>query len=357
MFGWQTYPIGIGLMLGLTCLNAYAQEPACAQNEKACESQVEEKATVGEQKALAEIERKLEQERLRLLYLDVNTVMEGIESTMDWTANWLDGYFAESSDGRNKAKAWGHVTFGWEPREGEWLNFPVKFKVKAKLPNLENKVELILTDNEQEDFNNLPYETVRPEAYKSSQRSLGAAIRFLHSSSEHVKLSSRIGTGEGTVYARTAALFNQKFWQDKITLNTEAALEYYVSDGFGGRVLFDAGYAFSPTQELRFNVAFRELESYDSPTWRKGLYHIVGLSQKSAVITGITASGNIEPEYRPDFYKGSIRFRFNALRDWIYIEVEPFVEFIKDDLFNNPDAEFVRDRGFAFRLEAHYGFL
>jgi hypothetical protein len=319
----------------------------------------EQKALKGELKALSEVEKKLKEERLKVLFVDVNTVMETIETSMDWTANWLDGHFAQNEVGKNKAKAWGHVTFAWEPREGEMANFPMKFKVRAKLPNLQNKMEIILSDNEQEDFNNLPYETVRPEAFKSSQRSLGAAVRFLHSSSENISYSSRLGTGDGTMYARSAAIFRKKLLEDKVTLNAETALEYYVSDGWGARVLLDTGYAFSMRNEVRFNIAYRELESYVSPTWRKGLYHIGAISEKQAFISGLTVSGEIEPHYHADFYKASVRYRFNALRDWIYFEVEPFVEFIRDDPINAPamNNEFVRDRGITFRFEAHYGFL
>lgn len=186
------------------------------------------KALTAEQLAAKE-----EEQRLKVLFVDVNTVMENVGHTMDWTANWIDGYFATTKQGRNKAKAWGHIIMGWEPRDGEWLNFPVKFKVQAKLPNLKNKVELILSDNEQDDFKNLPYESVRPEAYKSSQRSLGAAVRFLHASSENVRTSSRLGWGDDQVYARTQLTYRKKYLADKVTFNLQPAIEYYVVDGWG----------------------------------------------------------------------------------------------------------------------------
>ena len=86
---------------------------------------------------LEKIERKLEEERLKFLFLDVNSVMEAVGSGMDWTANMLDSYFAEEEAGKNQAKAWGHIVFAWEPKTGELFDgdrFPVKFKVKAKLP-------------------------------------------------------------------------------------------------------------------------------------------------------------------------------------------------------------------------------
>ena len=50
--------------------------------------------------ALEEIERKLEEERLKFLFVDMNSVMEAIGSGMDWTANMVDSYFADDDAGK-----------------------------------------------------------------------------------------------------------------------------------------------------------------------------------------------------------------------------------------------------------------
>jgi hypothetical protein len=319
-----------------------------------------------QQKDLCITERKLaklkEEQRLKVLFVDVNTLMEKVGASMDWTANWIDGQFANSNSGLNKAKAWGHVQTGWEPREGEWLNFPIKFKVRARLPNLENKAELIFSDNEQEDLNRLPYETVRPDALKSSERSLGAAVRFMHSTSENLKTSSRLGWGDGQLYARSSLLFNKKWVEDKLTISLQPSLEYYVADGVGGRILADAGYAMSPKSEIKLSYMYQDREDFAEPIWRNGLYSISSISDKSALIFGITAAGVVEPKYRPEFYKISVRIRRKAIRSWIFIEAEPFVEFKRNRLLENYQSghqysEFERDIGIALRLEAHYGFL
>jgi len=322
----------------------------------------EESAATGDQKALESVEKKIEEERLKVLFVDVNTVVERVGSTMDWTANWLDGYFAEDEAGKDKAKAWGHFVVGWEPKDGEWSNFPVKFKVRAKLPNLKNKVELILSDNEEDDFKTLPYETVRPDAYKSSQRSLGAAVRFLHSSTENVRTSSRLGWGDDQLYARTQLTYRKKYFDQKVTLRLQPAIEYYVSDGWGARLLVDTGYEINKFHELRLNYSLQDRESFTAPEWRTGLYSISALSEKSAVIVGASSVGVVEPEYTPEFHKFSVRFRRKAIRSWIFIEAEPFVQFsrkLETDplLMTESYTNFKRDVGIAFRLEMHYGFL
>ncbi|GHB78712.1 hypothetical protein GCM10008107_30250 [Psychrosphaera saromensis] len=314
---------------------------------------------------LEDIEKVVEEERLKVLFVDVNSVVEGVGYSMDWTANLLDGLFAENESGKNKAKTWGHFILGWEPREGEVFtgdSFPIKFKIKAKLPNLENSVELILSDGEDDDFKTLPYESVKTEAFKLSQSSLGAAVRFLHTKSDNLSTSVRIGWGEDQLYTRASGTYRQKFFDSRVIVNLQPAIEYYVADGWGARFLLDTGLKINKTSEVRYNLSLRDLESYNSSEWRSGLFQITALTDKSALITGISSFGYIEPKVEPISHKFSVRYRFNALRSWLFFEIEPFVELNKDDPYESESYDplsndFVRNTGISFRIETHYGFL
>lgn len=313
---------------------------------------------------LSDVEKKLEEERLKVLFVDVNTVVESVGHSMDWTANLLDGLFANRESDKNKAKTWGHFVIGWEPQEGEFFSgdsFPIKFKIKAKLPNLENSVELILSDGEDDDFKTLPYESVRTEAFKLSQNSLGAAVSFLHTKSDNVSTSVRIGWGEDQLYTRASATYRKQYFDGKITLNLKPAIEYYVSDGWGARFLLDTGYKLNQTSEIRYNYSLRDLQSFNASEWRSGLFQITAISDKSALITGLSSYGYIEPKVEPLSHKFSVRYRFNALRRWLFFEIEPFVELNKDDPYGDDydplSNDFVRNTGISFRIETHYGFL
>lgn len=310
----------------------------------------------------ADVEKKVEEERLKVLFVDVNKVFETFGSTLDWTANTLDGYFAdeETQQQQKKAKTWGHIVFGWEPREGNLNRFPVKFKVKAKLPHLKDKVELILSDNEDDDFKTLPYESVRPETVKLDEDSFGAAIRFLHATRDNISTSSRLGWGDNQLYARSSARYKKAWYDNKLSINLQPALEYYVVDGWGGRFLFDIGYKLSDNSDTRFNFSYRDLESFSAPKWRAGVFQINAVTDKSAMIVGISSNGETKPKFTPMKHRFSVRYRFNALRSWTYFEIEPFVEVFRPDLPDNSgidyNASFIRDTGITFRFEGHYGF-
>jgi hypothetical protein len=314
---------------------------------------------------LKAIEIKLEEERLKVLFVDMNSVVENVGSSMDWTANFLDGFFASNELTRNKAKTWGHFVTEWQPREGEVFtgsSFPIKFKVKAKLPNLENKVELILSDGEDEDFTTLPYESVRTEAFKLSEQSLGAAVRFLYSKSDNFSTSTRIGWGEDQLYTRASVTYRKSFFDKRVSVNIQPAIEYYVVDGWGARFLFDTGYRVTEESEIRYNFSLRDLQSFDSSQWRSGLFHISSVGEKSALIVGISSAGELEPKPDAESHRFSVRYRFNALRSWVFFEIEPFFELHKaeptdDNWSKTIYSDFTRDTGISLRFEAHYGFL
>lgn len=311
------------------------------------------------------IEKQNEEERLKVMFVDVNTVVESVGYTMDWTANLLDGFFAQSDKDKNKAKTWGHFVLGWEPRIGEVFStdtFPVRFKIKAKLPNLENKVELILSDGEDDDYNTLPYESVKTEAFKLSENSLGAAVRFLHAKSENVSTSARLGWGQGQMYTRVSATYRKKYLNDKVIFNVKPAIEYYVVDGWGAKFLLDAGYKIDQGSELRYNLSLRDLESFESSEWRSGLFKIDAVGDKAALIYGMSSFGYLEPKPDVEQHRFSVRYRFNALRRWIFFEIEPFVELRRENPLEEGNSSillksFVRDAGISFRFESHYGFL
>ena len=337
-------------------------ENNCKQLNKSNHDSATVSATQGEIAALSAIEKQLEEERLKVLYIDINSVMETVSDSMDATAGWIDDYFSENEESRNKAKAWGHIVLGWEPKSGEWMNVPVKFKVKAKLPNLKDRVELILSDDEQEDLNRLPYESIKPENQKSTSNSLGVAVRVIHRSVDNIKSSSRIGWGNSQVYYRSSLTYRNKYLDEKVSLQLQPSIEYYFSDGWGARFLFDTGYKFNDTNDIHFNYSIRNLETYENPLWRAGVYHFKALNNKSALIIGASSSGVTKPIYSPNSHKFSVRYRRKAIRSWIFVEVEPYVEFVRTwgkegDYLLSQENDFDRDVGISFRLEAHYGYL
>lgn len=275
---------------------------------------------------------------------------DSFSEALDDSALWLNDHFVDDCADplRHNSKAWARVIMGWEPRAGDWSKFPLKFKVKVRLPNLKHKVNLVFSDNEEEDFNRLPLETSRPAADSLDKRDFSAAIQLLHKSNEHAYFRSRIGIGSAQLYGRSAYRWKKKFG-DNMVLNIEPALDYYMNDGLGYRFLTELSYFPNPSTEIRTFYSIWDRKKFDTPHWKKAVYHLTKLDNKSTLITGILVDGVTKPDYRDEKVTLSTRWRRHALRKWLFFELEPFIDFERQKDYDST-------WGIALRVGGYFGY-
>lgn len=269
---------------------------------------------------------------------------------LDDSALWLNDHFVDdcADPRRHGSKAWARVMMGWEPKAGDWSKFPLKFKVRVNLPNLKHKVNLVFSDNEAEDFNRLPLETSRPASDSFDKRDFSAAIQLLHRSDDHAYFRSRIGLGSGQIYGRTSYRWKRTF-SDKVLLNVEPSIEYYMNDGLGYRFLTELSYFPNQRSEYRAFYSIWDRKEFTTPHWKKAVYHLTKIDSKSTLITGILVNGVTEPDYRDEKITLSTRWRRHALRRWLFFELEPFVDFERQKDYDST-------WGIALRIGGYFGY-
>ena len=272
------------------------------------------------------------------------TISESLLST----ASWMDSAFQDDETIDESAKAWGKITIGWQPRTGNWGYFPVKFRIKVRLPSLQNRIDLIISDTEEEDFQRLPLDKTHPIDEKESSEDYHLAIRFIHSSSQEHYLSTRIGLGDGTVYSRMSYRWRKPLIDDFWSIQISPAVEYYIGQGFGHRVVFDSAWGVGRRAEIRWSYGLIDRQSFDNGEWRQGLYYLRPIGDDAAIVQGFQASGDYEPDYRENNYNIFFRWRQVSIRKWLYYEIEPFVDFPRE-------RDFRREYGIAFRLQGLFG--
>ena len=275
---------------------------------------------------------------------------DGLSDKLDDTASWINEQFDEEHIGHNHigSKTWARIIMGWEPKEGELNKFPLKFKIKMRVPNLKHKINLVFSDNQASDDNLLPLEQARPTDESLHSRDFGAAIQLLHKSTEHSYFRSRIGIGSSQIYARTSHRWKKKF-SDNFTVSIEPSIEYYMEDGLGYRFLVQSSYFPNESSEIRGFYSIWDREEYATPKWKKAIYHLSKLDAKSTLITGVIVNGVTEPDYRDEKVTFSTRYRRHALRRWLFFEVEPFLDFERQD-------DYTSRWGVALRVGGYFGY-
>lgn len=285
------------------------------------------------------------------LYPWLDTFHDEFSNALDDSALWINDQFSHEQHNHNNgdSKAWARVIMGWEPKEGDLSKFPLKFRVKVKLPNLKHRVNLIFSDNETEDYGRLPLETSRPADDSLSGRDFSAAIQLLHKSDEHAYFRSRIGIGNAQIYARSSYRYKESFFDDSFVVSVEPSIDYFMEDGLGYRFLAQASYFPSSNSELRAFYSLWDREKFYTPKWKKAIYHLTKLDNKSTLITGVLVNGVKKPDYRDEKITLSTRIRRHALRRWLFFEVEPFLDFERQD-------DYKTRWGVALRVGGYFGY-
>lgn len=270
-----------------------------------------------------------------------------ISDSVYQSAFWFDTFFINDDSDRRNPKTTARIRLGWEPRRGKLDEIDTRFRIKVKLPHFKSTTDLILSDDSEDELSRLPLEneSLEPE---NKDESFAAALRFVHISDAKQFNDTRIGISGGDVFLKSRYI-KRYAWQDVHGFKFEPSLFYYIGDGLGARVLMEYDYQLSERSQLRVDYSVRGSASFSGIRWKHGIYHLNQLDQHKATALGLLIQGerNGRDGFFIDKYMLNYRYRFNAMKKWLFFDIEPFIEWRKDDNFEaNP--------GIAFRVEGYF---
>jgi len=276
----------------------------------------------------------------------MNTFHETISDSVYQSAVWFDNFFLDEDMKQSNPEATARIRFGWEPKSRDFSEVDIRFRIKVKLPHFENKVDLILSDDDDSTQEDLPLETVNT-ASEIEETKFAAAVRYTHKKNKNRLLESRIGISGGDIFlkARHKRMYT---WQNTHSLRIEPSVYYYLKDGLGAKLLLEYNYQANEKSQYRINYSVRGSESFSGLRWKHGFYNLTQLQSNSATIAGLQIEGerNGENGFIIDKYTLSYRYRFNAIRSWLFFEVEPFVEWAEIENYSTSPGIALRVEGF-----------
>ncbi|MAI64140.1 MAG: hypothetical protein CL600_04550 [Alteromonas sp.] len=269
-------------------------------------------------------------------------------NSMDFTVRQFDGWFySKESDEKlmgSQARAQGRVQLAWEPRSGMLTDTDVRFRIRVKLPALEERVDLLLSDNEDETQDSA-IRAARDTANNNRDRTT-IALRFRPDQNSHY--SFRIGAG------RRDQLYTRARYRDAAAISEnwavlyDAEVYYFTRDRLGAELGAAFQYDLNPQHLIRQNNRFFYRDETDDWFWRHEIHHLYFLNRHNSLIPHFMLEGLSQPNYRVEEIYSGLRWRSNTVRDWLYFDVEPFVLLLREENFS-PSF------GVALRVEAYYG--
>ena len=274
---------------------------------------------------------------------------QGVANSVQRSALWFDSFFVHDGTEQTAPKTSARIRLGWIPKARDWGDFEQRFKVKVRLPHLEDKVDLIFTDGEEQENSNLPLNSSRINP-DNSQSGFTAAIRYIFEERENVITSSRIGLSGGSIFAR---IRHKRIytWNDKHRFSFQPSVLYDLSDKTGARLQLEYEYQINDKQQFRIDSSLFGSESFHGVRWLQGFYHLKHISDKAATLCGIQISGELngtEGSFVGN-YSFNYRYRFNALKDWLHFEIEPFISFPRDENYKITPGIALRVEGFFYQ--------
>lgn len=262
------------------------------------------------------------------------------------SAKWFDAFFAtQNASAENQAWGEARLRLGWEPRSRDLAEFDSRLRIRVKLPNLKNQVDLVLSDYDDIDPQS-QVQAARNDAFNVNEDRFNLAIRWR--AKPDSGWSHRIGAGRRFQYYYRARYRNNVELSDNNSLRAEVAFSYYNRDKFESAFKASFDHQFQPYSIFRLNNQYYFRDRSNDWLWQHSIQHLYQLKDKSAFVSGFYWEGLSRPNFHLQEYLFSVRYRQNTLREWLFYEVEPFVLWRKDENFS-------ASWGVALRIEGYFG--
>lgn len=273
----------------------------------------------------------------------VDRWQQNITNTFNFQAQSIDQWFIDAPTQNSQAGASGKIRLGWEPRSRDFSEFDTRFKIKFSLPSLTNKVDLLLSD----DDDSIQDNTVKASReIENRQQSTTLALRFY--SPRFDNISYRVGFGRrDQVFAR--ATYRDLYNIDKKTnLLYDAQLHYYNRDHLGAEIGASVLFEHDGQKLDKLNHRWYYSDKRNEFKWHIEAQRYFRLDLQSTLVYTFYIQGLTEPNNHTEQVYLSAKLRSNPLRKWLFFEIEPFVLWLDKE-------DFAPSYGLALRFEAFYG--
>jgi hypothetical protein len=269
---------------------------------------------------------------------------DSIADSMTTSAQWFDDFFiSELGDRDPKAIGEARIRLGWEPRSRDLAEFDTRFRVRFKLPNLKNRVDVVVSDYD----DTAPESADRAARTREGNRQERFSLALQWQATPDSGLSHRIGVGRRLQAFVKSRYRNVIEMSEDTELRWETSVYYYSSEGFGSNLSMLLNYQIDKQSLFRFDNNFYYRDETKDWLWQHSWQYLYQINEKSALVYGYYIEGLDQPNYQLNEHLTSIRFRKNTLRDWLFYEIEPFILWRRDE-------DFRPSYGLALRIEGYF---
>ena len=235
------------------------------------------------------------------------------------------------------------MQLSWLPRTAEFDDIDVKFKVSLHLPQWNERLALVVGNDEEDDERLLDYES---DPLNDSDDGVNVALQYIKQFNSKWQIKNRLGISRTQLYLRSDIRLN---WMVKnVDLSLQPRFDYYLKDGFEPSMKAVAAYPLAQSS-LSLSATWQQVQDEANSRRKMGFYHIKPIGENQLFVSGIQYSrSNDEDDIPSDSYFISVRYRNLLYKSWMFFEIEPFVEF-------NQANDYRDEVGIALSIFSYYG--
>ena len=245
----------------------------------------------------------------------------------------VDKFISDKRLEEDNEKSRIRVTPGLKLRDAEGLDFTLRVNGKLRLPRFEDRVDLIFSSIDEDE--SVLGELDRQQTVRGKNDGEGtASIRYYIKDTLNFKVSTDAGL---RFRPEPDPRFNLRFRLhhdfDHLTTRFTQTFFWEAHDGFGEKSQFDLDQQKLSSYLSRLSATILWSEDSDGVETGYSYSYYRYLLNRRVVGTRVGVASVLEPSARIENYTARLIYRQSVHRDWIYMEVEPGVEFPRDREF------------------------
>ena len=261
----------------------------------------------------------------------VTESFEYILNTSHRFANWIDHFFDDDrtvgikNQTRLKLSAWGY----WD-QDSAHDDSDFNFNIRVKLPRAKKRVQLIITNEPDDDMANSRSGGVFPDPQSKDEGTIG--LRFFDVIGKKIpgKFSTAVGVGfsSGNPNFRIEPRYIYTHDFNKWSTTFLQKIRWHSENGWRSLTRLDFDRALSKKYFFRSNNEIlweEEEDDFDGFEFRPRLILSRRFSSKQALLLEWNNIVRSEPDFDLNTTALALRYRRQILRPWLFMEVAPQV--------------------------------
>lgn len=275
----------------------------------------------------------------------IDDVHRSVSTTLLATSSWIDDFFDDRRFVAEENRSRARLKLTTSYYEDDDFEFKPRVNIRVHLPRWSERLHLLFFASEDEKPETVRSDATIPE--DRNEKEASAALQYFLKETEKDNISFTGGVSFDYLYGGARYRYEKDVgsWKGRfVTL-----LRYYTDDGWENLNTLDFDRELSEKWFLRATAQLNWFEEEDDLplALMLRLYQVLG-TDKVLSYEWENHFASVEQGELTDLWL-LVRYRQKFLRDWLYFEISPRVNFSKD---NDREANF----GLLFRIEMNFGF-